>query len=128
MVTEPSGLEGRAASLKGGSLWPSFAAVFAGVAASLCCILPVLAAVGGIGSAALAARFEPYRPWLLGLTAVVLGFGYYDGFFRSRPVVCEDGTCRLPVRVTVQRVILLVATVLAAAAVTFQWWIAYVLG
>lgn len=111
-----------------GSSWAPVAAVVTGVAASLCCVLPVLAAVGGIGSAALAAAFVPYRPWFIGLTVVALGYGYYSAFFRSRPVTCEDGTCRLPGRVRVQRTILVIATVVAVVAVSFQWWVRYVLG
>lgn len=112
----------------GGSFWAPVAAVITGIAASLCCILPLLAAVGGIGSAALAATFVPYRPWLIGLTALALGYGFYGAFFRSGPVACEDGTCRLPGRVRAQRTMVVIATVVAVAAVSFEWWVRYVLG
>ncbi|MBI4512607.1 MAG: hypothetical protein HY702_00715 [Gemmatimonadetes bacterium] len=111
-----------------GSVWPSVAGLFSGIAASLCCILPVLAAFAGIGSAALAGAVRVYRPWLIGLTVIVLGFGYYDAFLRRRAVVCEHGTCRLPGRVKTQRVLLVVATVIAGAAIGFEWWGPYVLG
>lgn len=110
------------------SLWAPAAASLSGVAASLCCVLPVLAAVAGIGSAATAAAFEPYRPWFIGLTGVFLAWGYYESFFRAKAVECADGTCRLPTGVKVQRWLLVAATLLATVAISFPWWVAYVLG
>lgn len=104
------------------------AAALSGVAASLCCILPVLAAVGVIGSAAIASTLERYRPWFIALTAILLSWGYYGAFFQSRAVQCADGTCRLPAAVKFQRWLIVLATLVAATAISFAWWIGYVLG
>lgn len=109
------------------SLWTPATAAVTGIAASLCCILPVLAAFGVIGSAALAGAFQRYRPWLIGLTAVLLGWGYYRAFLRSKPVECADGVCRLPAPVGLQRWLLVVATVVAVAAISLPWWVGYIL-
>ena len=47
--------------------------------ASLCCIAPVLALVAGTsGMASTFSWLEPFRPWLIGLTLVVLGFAWYQ--------------------------------------------------
>lgn len=49
------------------------------IAASLCCITPVLALIAG--SSGLASTFswmEPARPYLAGLTIAVLGFAWYQ--------------------------------------------------
>lgn len=53
--------------------------VLTAVAASLCCITPVLALLAGTsGLASTFSWMEPFRPWLIGLTVVVLGFAWYQ--------------------------------------------------
>jgi hypothetical protein len=55
------------------------AGVLTAVAASLCCITPVLAIVAG--SSGIVASFswlEPIRPYLIGLTVIVLGFAWHQ--------------------------------------------------
>lgn len=48
------------------------ASVVAAIGASLCCILPILAALTGAGAIAAGVAFEKWRPYLLGLTALLL--------------------------------------------------------
>ncbi|MDZ4793286.1 MAG: mercuric transport protein MerTP [Bacteroidota bacterium] len=55
------------------------AGILTATAASLCCISPVLALISG--SSGIASTFswmEPYRPYLIGLTVVVLAFAWYQ--------------------------------------------------
>jgi copper chaperone CopZ len=55
------------------------AGVLSAIAASLCCIIPVLALVAG--SSGMAASFswlEPARPYLIGITIIVLAFAWYQ--------------------------------------------------
>lgn len=55
------------------------AGVISAIAASLCCITPVLALIAG--SSGIASSFswlEPARPYLVGLTILVLGFAWYQ--------------------------------------------------
>ena len=57
------------------------AGVLSALAASLCCITPVLALIAG--SSGMAASFswlEPARPYLIGITVLVLGFAWYQKF------------------------------------------------
>jgi mercuric ion transport protein len=57
------------------------AGLLAAVAASLCCITPVLAVLGGLGGIASTFSFlEPLRPYLIGVTALVLGFAFYKAY------------------------------------------------
>ena len=63
-------------------------------AASLCCILPLIAAMGGVAVLGVAATFESYRPYLLFATVVLLIGGaivaYRDYRRGCRPgTVCE---------------------------------------
>ena len=53
--------------------------VAAAVGASLCCITPVLALLGGMsGIASSFSWIEPYRPYLIGATVLVFGFAWYQ--------------------------------------------------
>ena len=53
--------------------------MFAAVGASLCCITPVLAVLAGsTGMASTFSWMEPFRPFLIGLTVVVIGYAWWD--------------------------------------------------
>ena len=53
--------------------------LLAALAASLCCITPLLAIVGGLGGVASTFSWlEPLRPYLVALTVGVLGFAWYQ--------------------------------------------------
>lgn len=64
-------------------------AIIAALAASACCILPAILAIVGISGVGLAAALEPYRPFLLGGTAVLLGVGFYLTYRKPRGGVAE---------------------------------------
>lgn len=67
-----------------------FGAVFAAFAASLCCILPLVFVVLGVGVFGAAAAFETARPYLLGMAVLLLAFGFYRAYFR-REEACAPG-------------------------------------
>lgn len=49
------------------------------IAASLCCITPVLAIIAGTsGLASTFSWLEPFRPYFIGLTILVLAFAWYQ--------------------------------------------------
>lgn len=53
--------------------------ILTAIAASLCCITPVLAAIAGIsGLASAFSWLEPARPYFIGSTVFVLGFAWYQ--------------------------------------------------
>jgi len=70
------------------------AGIFAAIAASLCCITPLLAILGGIGGVASAFSWlEPLRPYLIGLTVIALGTAFYQAYKPSKADIdcdCED--------------------------------------
>lgn len=68
-----------------------FTGVLTAIGASLCCITPVLALVAG--SSGIASTFswlEPFRPYLIGLTVLVLGFAWYQ---KLKPRSDEEIQC-----------------------------------
>jgi len=63
---------------------------FAAVAASLCCIAPVLAILGGIGGiASTFSWLEPLRPYLIGLSAIALGAAFYQAYKTKKEIECD---------------------------------------
>ncbi len=69
----------------------SSAGIFSAIAASLCCITPVVALLAG--SSSIAANFswiEPARPYLIGLSITVLAFAWY---LKLKPVKTNNMDC-----------------------------------
>lgn len=92
--------------------------IFSAFLASLCCIGPVVFSIIGAGSLGFAAAFEPYRPYLMGMTVLFLGAGFYFTY-RKREVKCEDGTCKVESASTLNKVILWVAATIALVFMFF---------
>lgn len=69
------------------------AGLLTAVTASLCCMTPVLAMIAGAsGIASTFSWIEPFRPYLIGLTILVLGFAWYQKLKPRKKVDCECGT------------------------------------
>ncbi|MDE3234463.1 MAG: mercuric transport protein MerTP [Bacteroidota bacterium] len=69
------------------------AGLIAGFAASLCCITPVLALLGGVSG--LASSFSwimPYRLYLIGLTVAIFAFAWYQKLKPKKQVACDCET------------------------------------
>lgn len=65
--------------------------ILTAISASLCCITPVLAVLAGSsGVAATFSWLEPFRPWLIGVTAVVLALAWYQ---KLKPRTEEEISC-----------------------------------
>lgn len=65
----------------------------AAVAASACCILPALLGVGAAGTLGLSAPLTPFRPYLIGLTLLLLGAAF-SFVYRPAKAICDaQGNC-----------------------------------
>src|SRR5438093_429912 len=72
------------------------ASLLAAIAASLCCILPIVFALGGFAIVGASAFFESLRPYFLIVTFALLGVGFYLSY-RKPKQVCEPGSaCARP--------------------------------
>lgn len=106
---------------------PSVGGVVAAAGSALCCAGPVVAVSFGVSGAGLSA-FEPWRPYMLGATALFLvaGFVMLD---REERAACEPGkpcadeTVRRRMKVT-----LWAATAIAVALATFPTWQSWIFG
>ena len=67
------------------------------ITASLCCITPVLALIAGTsGIASTFSWIEPFRPYLIGLTILVLGFAWYQKLKPQKEIDCDCETDEKP--------------------------------
>lgn len=65
-------------------------AVLAALAASSCCLGPLVLAALGIGGAGAMAALSSYRPYILGVTAVLLASGFYLTYRKPRHAASGD--------------------------------------
>lgn len=99
------------------------ASVVAGLGASVCCVLPLVLVMAGLGGSWLATfrAFEPYRPIFVVAAVVALYFAY-RGIFRKAEV-CEPSQACADPRVQQRRktVFWVVATVVVGL-LTFPYY------
>ncbi len=63
------------------------------ISASLCCITPVLALLAGTsGLASTFSWLDPFRPYLIGLTVIVLGVAWYQKLKPQKQTDCNCDT------------------------------------
>lgn len=99
--------------------WTLTGGVFAGLAAGLCCIGPLVSLGLGLGSFAAAAWFAQWRPVFLVITFALLGLAWYLTYRRPR-ADCADGSCARPPG-KAARISLWMGTLVALAAAVYPW-------
>lgn len=76
---------------------PFIAGLLTATAASLCCITPVLAFLGGAtGLAASFSWIEPYRPYFIGLTILVFALAWYQKLKPKKQIDCDCDAGKKP--------------------------------
>src|SRR6266571_9323761 len=71
-------------------------ALVAGLAASACCLGPLVLTIVGIGGAASALALSPCRPYFLVLTAGFLGLAFYLTYRRPASACGPGNGCEMP--------------------------------
>ena len=92
------------------------------LAASSCCILPVVLFSLGISGAWIGnfTQLAPYQPYFLAATAVFLGTGYWLVHRASKRACVEGEACARPLPNRLVKIALITATVLVVAALGFD--------
>lgn len=99
------------------------------LAASSCCILPVVLFNLGIGGAWIGnfTQLAPYKPFFVAATVAFLGAGYWL-VYRSSKLACADGAaCARPRQHRIVKAVLVAATALVIAAAGFNYAAPYLL-
>ena len=69
------------------------ATIGAAVAASACCILPLVLGVAGAGSLGFGTLLTPYRPYLFALTLLMLGRAFFFAYRPAKGSCASDSSC-----------------------------------
>jgi mercuric ion transport protein len=92
------------------------------IAASLCCITPVIALVAGTsGIASTFSWMEPARPYLIGFTILTLGFAWYQKLKPKKEIDCDCETDEKPGFIQ-SKLFLGIITVFAALMLSFPYY------
>jgi copper chaperone CopZ len=98
------------------------AGLLTAITASLCCIIPVLALIAGTsGMASTFSWIEPFRPYLIGLTVLVLGFAWYQKLKPQKEIDCECETNEKP-KFIQSKTFLGIVTVFAILMLSFPYY------
>jgi mercuric ion transport protein len=101
----------------------------AAVAASACCIGPVVFSLLGAGAlGASAVKLEAYRPWFLGLTLVLVGVAFFSAYRPAANESCSaDGGACTPASRRTAKIMVWIAAALAVLLITFPYYIGYLM-
>ncbi len=97
--------------------------VFSALAASLCCIVPFVAAILGVAGFAVSEFFERWRPYLLAMTFGLLGLGFYLAYRPRGGEACASGAaCGRSALGSWSQTMVWVGTVLVLVLSTFPYY------
>lgn len=98
------------------------AGLLSAIAASLCCITPVLAIFAGTsGLASTFSWIEPFRPYFIGLTILVLGYAWYQKLKPQKEIICDCDTDEKP-KFMQSKKFLGIVTVFAIVMLAFPYY------
>src|SRR6266404_9033931 len=98
--------------------------IFGALAASSCCIVPLILFSLGIGGAWIGnlTALAPYKPLFVAGAAGLLGYGFYAVYWKPASACTDDGAaCARPIPNRFVKLALWFAAVLLAAAFAFDY-------
>ncbi|PWB60164.1 MAG: mercury transporter MerT [Bradyrhizobiaceae bacterium] len=97
--------------------------IFGALAASSCCIVPLILFGLGIGGAWIGnlTALAPYKPFFVAGTAGLLGYGFYLGYWKPRRACADGAACARPIPNRLVQLSLWIATALVIAAFAFDY-------
>jgi mercuric ion transport protein len=96
--------------------------ILGAVAASSCCIAPLVLFSLGISGAWIGnlTALAPYQPYFIAATLACLGYGYWLVYRPSKVACAEGAACARPLPNHIVKASLILATVLVAGAIAFD--------
>lgn len=114
---------GIAANDEGRTSWIAAGGILGAIAASSCCILPLVLFSLGIGGAWIGnlTALAPYQPVFVVITVGLLGYGYWLVYWKRKMDCAESTACARPLPSRIVKLSLWLATALVAAAIAFPY-------
>lgn len=100
----------------------AYTGLFAAIAASSCCIPPVIALIAGVGGSASALSWmEPFRPYLIGLAIIAIGYAWYNYL---KPINADNCGCEIDEKPKwfQTKGFLIAITLFAAISISFPYY------
>jgi len=103
--------------------------IFGALAASSCCVLPLVLTVFGVSGAWMSnlRAMTPYQPYFIAMTIVVIGYGFYKVYWNPAQVFAVDANCAQPLPNRIVKTGLWIGAVLVSIALTFPYWFEFIL-
>ena len=116
-------------SLDRGQKLAAVGGVIGALAASSCCILPVVLFSLGIGGAYIGnfTQLAPYQPYFIAATLAFIGTGCWLVYRSSKVACAASEACARPLPNRLVKIALIAATVIVIAAWAFDYVAPYVL-
>ena len=116
-------------SLDRGQKLAAVGGVIGALAASSCCILPVILFSLGIGGAWIGnfTQLARYQPYFIAATLAFIGTGYWLSYRSSKTACAAGEACARPLPNRLVKIALIAATVIVIAAWAFDYVAPYLL-
>lgn len=104
--------------------WPLIGGVIAAIAASLCCIGPLVLVMLGIGGAWVSnlSVLEPFRPYSLAAAVIFLFLAWRKIYGAPSAAACSPGSlCALPQINKVYKIMFWIVAILIGLAIAFPY-------
>lgn len=114
----------------GQAKWVAAGGTLGAIAATSCCILPLILFSVGLGGAWIGnlTALAPYQPVFVTVALLCLGYGFYLVYRRPKAACADDAACARPLPNRVVKTSLWVSTVLVLVAISFNYVAPYFLG
>ena len=111
------------------SKWLATGGILGAVTASTCCLLPLVLTLLGVSGAWMGSlrAMALYQPYFLVFAAVVIGYGFYQVYWKPRAACAEGTVCARPIGGNLVKAGLWFGVVLVFLTATFSFWFPYVL-
>lgn len=100
-----------------------FAGIAAAVAASVCCVGPLVLLALGVSGAWVArlTEFESVRPVFIGVTLLLLALAFFKLYIQP-PACAPNRACATSLSLRRQRIVFWLAALFVAALLAFPWY------
>ena len=121
--TEEHAQLSRVPNVDGRKSWVAAGGVLGAIAASSCCILPLVLFSLGMGGAWMGnlTALAPYQPIFVIVTLGFLGYGYWLVYRKPKADCAEEAACARPLPNRIVKLSLWLATALVGTAIAFPY-------
>ena len=99
--------------------------ILGALAASSCCILPLVLTIAGLSGAWMAnlRALAPYQPIFIAMTIAILGYGFYLVYWKPKTATANGAVCARPIVPNkLVKSTLWISSLIVILAISFPYW------